>query len=334
MAQTTWHCQFCNLGNSISEDLCRSCSTHWKHAWKSKGRSTSRPKSQQRPRKEKQKQKEAQTPAASDFGIIPEKAPWVPHTPQARLMSRQVEIQQEDTNPPILPPQPVLPPPPAGPNPKDGLTQDEAKILTHLKALAGLGQALPSELQTQLQDLMAKEKETTPALSHGHLNKLKKIQNQLNTAAKRIVQVDNDWRNFVATVTQRVNDHASWYHAHRTELLTQYNQKALELEAARRELTQASQQLLEQQQEMPALPPPQDTTATLATVGQVLTAPLPEVVHLDTGDTSEVEENENMEDGDEASQEGVPKERKSNPIRPAAFQTRSPKKVANLQLKK
>lgn len=273
--------------------------------------------------------------------IFKGKAPWVPHTPQARMVNRQVEINQgeEQTQLAPIPPAPTLPQPPSA-APKEGLNADQAKVLSHLRALQGLGCALPDNLQQHLESLETKEKEVTPTLSHGHLNRLKKIQSQQLAISKKIASTDQDWQRFVAGVMSKIQEHATWYQEHRSQLLAQFTQKGQELEEAKREVSQASLCLVEGALGPAEPAPTQAPTQDLANIQQLAQSLVtPHIVNLEEVDPEE----ENMETGSpsepqEGSEEATGRKeareaREKKSLRPFQ-QNRSPKQVAQHNLKK
>lgn len=348
----SWHCRQCNLATPIADETCRSCQQSWKKVWqKPKQRSASRQRSAARDPKGKKQQKEnkdkATKPADSpllDPSLFPARVPWVPTTPQARMTGKQAEVPgsaELGSNLPI-PPQPILPAPPVKTGQADTLSAEEAEALQHLKGLGKLGVSLPPELMQQLEALQAREREAQPVLSHMHLNRLKKIQNQLQGIARKIGQVDADWQAFADTVSQRIREHSSWYQNHRAELVQQFNAKSEELNAVKAEVSQASQTLVGQTAAMEPAQPPLDTQQDAANLTQMLltTQGVP-FIALDEQD----EPDEAMSQGPEAkedvgspkSDQGAPaasKERSKPSLRPAAFSVaRSPTRVQQPLLK-
>lgn len=149
-----------------------------------------------------------------------------------------------------LPPQPVLPPPP--PVPKEAeevsLSAEEQKLLEHLRGLSGMGMDLPAQMVQQLQDLEQKEQRilSAKALSHGHLNRLNRLKQQVGSAAKRIKDLDSEWNAFMERTMTRVREHAALYQGCRSDLLEAYNQKFQELHSLKEEVSLASKSLIDQ----------------------------------------------------------------------------------------
>lgn len=339
-AKMSWHCRNCNIPNSLSDDHCKSCQEHWQKAWQQpKRRSGSRTKSAQRQEKTKDKKAKKDQPAKTtlDLGLTPGRTPWVPSTPQGRLTGRQIELNKDEE--PALPPQPVLPPPPQAPQEKENLTEEETKVLAHLRGLVKLNCPLPAELQAQLAHLEQKDKVVPSALSHGQLNKLKRVQNQLQGIGKKIAQVDTDWRHFVQAVTNHVQEHGGWYQAHRQDLLNQYNMKAEELEMAKREVSQASSLLVEKTAETTTtVPEGPEVAVGIAAISQTLAhaagtqfQALEVLSEEEPMDTGPGEDGNGQPEG--TTDSGEQKARRT--IRPQPFSaSRSPQRVAQHILKK
>lgn len=119
--------------------------------------------------------------------------------------------------------------------------------MAHLTALKAL-QQLPELLQQQLTQLEARQAASSSqrALSHGHLNRLHRIRNQTQSLSKKISVLDQDWKQFMLDVEQKVHLHSQHYQKHRGELMDSLNQKLLELDAVKKEVSSASQALLGQ----------------------------------------------------------------------------------------
>lgn len=336
-SKQTWHCRECNRPRSLKSDYCQGCQKHWTATWQTKRRSGSRTKSQGRQEKQVDKKKtKDQHKAETDAEIFSGRAPWIPTTPRTRLVTKSSEPpQEEEGQGGGLPPQPVMPPPPSAPQSKEGLKADEAKLLTHIRALGNLGCDLPFDLQQQMAALEEREKESAPVLSHGHLNKLRKLQTQLQTLAKRVAQADTEWQDFQKKVLQKLQDHAGWYQEYRMGILDQYNQKATELELARREVSQASQILAEQVNQAPQLPPPADTVGDVNRIAAAAASAVPCIALDDAEEDDEMDEIEPQDEEDEMDEVNQAKNRTGRrPIRPQAFSSnRSPTKVAQAHLK-
>lgn len=337
----SWHCKQCNLATNIDEDECRSCHQSWRKVWQPpKKRSASRQRSAGRqPKPEKKEKKEQKKPKGTevdpqDFALFPQKVPWIPTTPQARLTSRQIEQAGEGDKELLeTPPAPVLPPPPEKPEANQALTAEETQALKYLKGLGELGVALPEVLQQQMAQLQAREREPQQMLSHTHLNRLKKSQAQLQAVARKIAQVDADWKEFTQTVAARIQDHASWYRAHREDLVRQFNIKSDELTNIKAEVSVASQCLVGQINEPEAPAEACDPAADAQLLqGQLAQTGIP-VIALDAADDEMQEE---PEEANSPTSPGADKKnaKENRKVRLAAFGgIRSPTKVANAALK-
>lgn len=266
------------------------------------------------------------------------KVPWVPTTPQARLANRRVEQTEEEASGPLLdvPPPPVLPTPPAQVGSDAALTTEEVKVLSHLRGLQAI-MPLPPEMQQQYEQLLSREKVVQPILSHGHLNRLKKLQTQMQGIAKKIGQVDADWKSFAQVVASRIQDHTLWYQQHRAQLMEQFNQKSAELQSAKEEVSQASASLVETtaQPEIQLAAPNavQDAQAISALLTQPTT---PLVINLEEGPQdmeAEAVEPTDSTEFDEAASPSAKADRKKTALRPTAFSRGSPRQVAQGHLK-
>lgn len=158
---------------------------------------------------------------------------------------------------------------------------------------------------------------------------------------KKVVAIDHDWKEFVQHIMEKIQEHATWYQARRAQILEAFNAKPTELDAAKKEVSQASQTLVETMQDAPQFPqgpnPLQDVTQMSTFAATVASVP---TVDLDAeeGDSQEPHESVDMDqdqpEGSEG-QEGVKKEgRRVRAQRPQPFpNNRSPKKVTQHNLK-
>eukprot|EP00438_Fugacium_kawagutii_P003585 Skav221593 [mRNA] locus=scaffold1698:289440:290564:+ [translate_table: standard] len=346
----TWQCGKCQLPNADTAEHCRSCKLHWSQIWHQSRRK--RHGSQSRPRKEKEKgeKRDKKVPASSSKGgtkdkenkeqepwhIFPSRVPWVATTPQSRVHAvKEQELVAEDRQ---LPPNPVLPAPPlpkpeAAP-PTGHLSEDELETLKHFRALKDLG-SLPEVLNAQMMELEQRQQQTATlkTLNHGHLNKLHRVRNQVQALVRRIGVVDEEWKSFIHEVTNKVHLHAQQFQAHRGDLLESLNTKLKELEAVKREVTTASQQLMGQ---VPTVDPQIEDVQLqeqleqfhqlTSTLGMVPT-PLVEVSEEEV----DMEEDEELEP--DTPREEKPAKTRSH-LAPAPFRTAgSPGKVAQHNLK-
>eukprot|EP00438_Fugacium_kawagutii_P003947 Skav236705 [mRNA] locus=scaffold738:250358:251404:+ [translate_table: standard] len=342
----SWHCKVCNLATDISLEFCRSCQQPWRKVWQQpKKRSASRQRSQYRTdAKEKKDRKEAKdssvkNPSATLFDHeLLSNVPWIPTTPQTRIGNRQEQaMSSAETQPSGLPPPPVLPAPPMPPQPQS-LSTEESQALTHLKALTSLGVTLPESLAQQMHLLQSKERESQPVLSHSHLNRLRKLQNQLQGLAKKIGQADADWSKFTQHVQAKVREHAGWYASHRADLVEQFQQKAQELQTAKMEVSQASRTLADQQETMEAPPAAPNAMQDVATLQAMMQNAGPaQTIQIDSAPEDEVDDMvedpptpENTKETEEEKQE----RRSRRAVKATPFPTgRSPTKVAQSHLK-
>eukprot|EP00438_Fugacium_kawagutii_P020592 Skav222347 [mRNA] locus=scaffold3497:137369:138881:- [translate_table: standard] len=246
----SWHCKDCDKANPINSETCRHCHKPWQSVWKQGKRAASRnrPRSKPKQRQPKQAQKDqpGQPSAAEPWHVFPQKVPWVPSTPQGRLPQREKD-QDADPEALPLPSAPILPAPPALQQQPEPLTEAESKTLLHLKALKDLG-ALPDSLSQHLGVLEEKQQNqaATRALTHGHLNRLHRAKNNVSTQLKRVQDADTEWRQFMATVNQNVQEHAVQFQKYRTELVEVYHKRLREWEEIKSEVTSASQTLVGQ----------------------------------------------------------------------------------------
>eukprot|EP00438_Fugacium_kawagutii_P008181 Skav214675 [mRNA] locus=scaffold923:540234:541367:- [translate_table: standard] len=348
----TWQRGPCQLPNSDTAEHCRNCQKHWRHVWhQSKRRrngSHSRPRQEvadKSDKKDKTTKKDPVNPSKTPikekeqdaWQVFPTRVPWVATTPQSRIPRVQEQEQSEDKP---LPPNPVLPAPPASrtvvATPSDTLTESEAETLKHLKALKDLG-SLPEMLVTQLQELEKRQSLAVSqrTLNHGHLNRLHRVRNQVQSTVKKIVAVDEDWRNFISEVTSKVHMHAHQFQAHRGDLLETLNTKLQELETIKLEVSTASQQLMGQTPVIDTQLEDMNLQEQLAQFHQMTAAmgvtdtPLVEVSE------EEPEQTEELDEEMEAATPGSDKPSKvKSHLAPAPFrQPGSPGKVASHHLK-
>ena len=111
---------------------------------------------------------------------------------------------------------------------------NQESILTHLGGLKKAMGTLPEDLEAQLEKLEEQAKDRM--LSHGHLNKLSKLQRQLAALSTRIQEMDSNWKTFAAEVMKRFEEHQQMYKQTRTKLLPDILKKNEELQAAKIEV--------------------------------------------------------------------------------------------------
>ena len=261
------------------------------------------------------------------MAIFPEKVPWVLSTPSTRIAAKVGEAthalgkagetqasstQQQATS---LESAAIL-------------TADELKALQSLRSLQSLNMQLTEEMSQQLEVLQAKEAvaSSSKALTHGHLNRLHKLKNQVSTSATKIVDLDKEWTKFATATMTKVKEHATLYQKCRADLLEIHNQKIAELMEVKKEMSVASASLLggaQTSMETPEVPNIaeslqsfQDAMTEGGMVGAIDLTALPE-------DDDEMEE---MEQGDDRSKPVV---KALRPFRGSP----SPTKVATHHLK-
>eukprot|EP00438_Fugacium_kawagutii_P006270 Skav222657 [mRNA] locus=scaffold997:249908:252591:+ [translate_table: standard] len=345
----TWFCSSCRKNNPDHAETCMHCHAPWHQVWKpSKKKARERRSHSQQPKAPSAKDPTpaesdpAKKPAKSstpsmDWNVFPETAPWIPSTPTTRHTTYRSDTAGEVVLP--VPPAPSLPSPPKpSKTAPEALTAEEAKLLTHLRGIVALGCPVPQEMQHHLEMLERKEKEMVgrKTLSHSHLNKVHKLTNQLQQSQKKIHALDQEWKEFTAKVQAQLQNHIQWYQQYRTSLLEAHQGKILALEAAKKELSAASQTLMRQPVALETVPDFEEAMPTIQQMQEALTQAAaveePEILS-DTEDyeapevsMDELTELEDLED--------QPKPTKT--IAPKAFHrgAGSPKKVAQTGLKK
>eukprot|EP00435_Cladocopium_sp_Y103_P031865 s2553_g8.t1 len=287
-----------------------------------------RSRSKSAAKKKDQKGQQGHQPAAEEWQVFPDKVPWIASTPATRhgqvSVSAETPLGNQKKETFSLQ---SLQNPPSTIAKEEGFTEEEKKVLAHLRGLQSMNVPLPEDLQAQAGLLEAKEKEqiAAKALSHGHLNKLTKIKSQVNAQAKKIEALDREWAGFAQKISEKVAHHASMYQACRQDMLETYNGKLEEMRKLKLELSQASRSLLDQDGEMPEFAEPAHITEQLQAMQAALTAAgTVDVVDLiDEGDS----EMEIMDPPSETSKDGRPAGKTS--FRGAS----SPQKVAQNHLK-
>lgn len=261
------------------------------------------------------------------------KVPWVTSTPASRQNTKKMDFPVNmPSNEGMVSLQPPLLPSLAstGESSVEPLTEQETKLLAHLRGLRGMNVALTGELSKQMDMLESREKEvaSNKALSHGHLNRHNKVKAQVAAQVKKISSLDTEWGNFVQTTMQKITMHAEMYQKCRSDLLEVYNQRLEELRRLRAELQLASHSLLEENQGEPERLEPTGISeqmeamqAALAQAGNVA----PVVTIMD---------DEEIEDLDMGEQTEMRMASDSKAMGKAHFKgAASPQKVANLHLK-
>eukprot|EP00435_Cladocopium_sp_Y103_P072674 s255_g41.t1 len=313
------------VNNGPKLSYCRECQAHWSLVWqapKRRSRSKSAKKGQS---KKTDAAIEAAEGDAVSWAVFPERAPWVPSTPSTRVNAKLTEVAEIKGQQDLLS-QPVHPQLSAHTD-SVLLSADEEKLLQHLKAIKSMNVEMSDAMQKQFDDLLVKEQmaASTKALTHGHLNRLKKVQNQVQAAAKRVTTLDQEWIAFTAQILEKVKSHAQMYQSCRADLLEQYNLKNQELIGIRKEMSQASASLLGQSQpilEMPELP---DMSQQIQMIQDAI---------ADGSQIDQIDLTEEEDEGMEAEAESFTSKVRLSPktLKPFRNST-SPTKVANQHLK-
>ena len=282
-----WMCRFCTIRQPVTNTHCKSCSRHWKQAQvvsqsrsksrkaKKKSQGTSQPQDNS-----KNDGKEARDSGGGKNGeLFDGNHPWVVSSPQARTMipSASAEATAEDTEKLPIPPEPKQPNALEAANPED--------VLTHLRGIKKAFGVLPEALEEQLQALEAQAKDRM--LSHGHINRLGRLQKQLTTLSTRIEQMDKEWKDFAEKVIEKFGKHQEMYRQSRASLMEEFLKKSQEIQEAKQEVQQASMSLLNAQ---PPTPPPQ---VEVVDVAALMEEAVSQDAHMDMDELEEgVEEAE------------------------------------------
>ena len=192
MASNSWTCRFCAVQMTLIVAHCSICNRHWKQAQQS---TASRSKSR-RSRKAKESNNTTERNSKSAVGdsdktrtedknIFGDQHPWVMSSPQPRTMaSGSGQTVVESTHESALPIPPQI-------KPSDPPEMNQESVLTHLRGLKKAMGTLREALEVQLKSLEEQAKDRM--LSHGHLNKLSKLQRQLTALHSRIQEMDSNW---------------------------------------------------------------------------------------------------------------------------------------------
>eukprot|EP00434_Breviolum_minutum_P043479 symbB.v1.2.038764.t1/scaffold6164.1/size20404/2 len=171
-------------------------------------------------------------------------------------------------------------PPEAKSSPAPETNPDE--ILTHLRGLKKAMGQLPAALEEQYQTLEAQAKDRM--LSHGHINKLGRLQKQLTSLSTRIAQMDKDWKGFAEKVLSKFSQHQKMYRQSRASLMEDFLKKSQEIQEAKQEVQQASLTLFNAQ--TPPPPPPIEELDA----AEVMEEALREDVYMDMEEVEDTEE--------------------------------------------
>ena len=279
-----WTCRFCTIRQPVTNARCKSCSRHWKQA---QVVSTSRSMSRKQ-RQKRQNTQNAQTNSMNKDGkdhkdngggqsgeLFEGNHPWVMSSPQARTMMPMASApaEAEDTEKMPIPPE-------AKSSPAPETNPDE--ILTHLRGLKKAMGQLPAALEEPYQTLEAQAKDRM--LSHGHINKLGRLQKQLTSLSTRIAQMDKDWKGFAEKVLSKFSQHQEMYRQSRASLMEDFLKKSQEIQEAKQEVQQASLTLFNAQ--TPPPPPPIEELDA----AEVMEEALREDVYMDMEEEEDTEE--------------------------------------------
>ena len=181
---------------------------------------------------------------AQEWNVFPSNAPWIPSTPTARTANKKVETTdgagvKEAAEQMVLQPDPASV---AG----EVLTPEEQKILQHLRGLQEMKMQLLDGMQGQLEQLTAKDQAAhqMKPLTHGHLNRLNKLNAQVSSSGKKIEALDEEWVKFKNATLAKIKTHAQLYQQCRSELMEGYNGKLEELRNLKQEMSAASMTML------------------------------------------------------------------------------------------
>eukprot|EP00435_Cladocopium_sp_Y103_P013444 s549_g3.t1 len=325
----TWYCQVCKVQNGPRLEECRQCGQHWETVWappRKKSRSKSRTYV---------KEKQADDQTEGQWEVFPKGAPWITTTPSRSTAYRTeaMQVTAEKGAAPLGPKVQPLQQPPTAEVSDLQMTIEESKKLEHLRGLQEMGVELPEHLATELEALHQKEEKVASAktLSHGHLNKLRKLKAQVGAAAKKITDLDSEWAKFMTATTEKIKEHARMYQMCRSDMLENYNEKLQELYVIKQEVGRASQSLIAQ----PAEPEvaPQDLPVLDEQLQQ-----MQEMMHQvsQVGGTIDLTDDLDMEQDEEGSADNVPvggSVKKGSPKVKLFRAATSPSKVAQQHLK-
>ena len=240
----TWYCQVCAVQNPDHTEFCRQCSQHWRQTWKPPKRKQ-RSKSRNKGPKEKEKGPRPKENEEEDLQIFPGKVPWIASTPQSRLpKGNKLEAANSGHTEGVENQEMQAPVPPTSSG--EALKEEETKLLEHLRALAKMDLELSEGQQQKLKELEEREQTdaTSKGLSHGHINRLHKYQDRVKAQAKKIRELDSEWVKLLEQVNSKIQRHALLYQQTRADYLEEYNTRCQQLANVRKEVSSASQTLL------------------------------------------------------------------------------------------
>ena len=181
-----------------------------------------------------------------EWSIFPDKVPWIPSTPSTRTAKKNDQAEETVAKNEQMQQGPQLA---SNQLSEATLSPAEEKKLEHMRGLQEMGVDLPEQMQQQLETLVAKQQATLAnrSLTHSHLNRLNRLKAQVTAAAKKLTELDAEWKSFMGVTLQKVKQHSEMYQQCRGDLLENYNAKVEELRRHKQEINAASQSLLGQQ---------------------------------------------------------------------------------------
>lgn len=214
---------------------------------KAKGRSQQQPKPVPKARNSKDGAPPREGEGEQEEEIFQQRLPWVVSSPHARVQAAgpteavQQSLKEDKTSTAGAPADSK------SSNPPD---QSEQELLGHLRGLKKALGVLPEELESQMQTLEAK---TDKTLTHGHINKLGKLQRQLTSLGTKISELDHNWKVFTDKVMTKFASHQQMYQQCRLEMVQEFQKKSQEIQLAKQEVQNASEALFQAQPpELPA----------------------------------------------------------------------------------
>ena len=238
MTSQVWWCRFCEVRMGIATTHCNHCNRHWKQTnyVMEKDRSKSKSKSRENPRSKSKAGTSPRTPGVVDkpeeetaMQMFAEKAPWIISTPRSRV---DVESSGEA--------QPSTAVPTEAPTVKP-LTEEQEQYKEQLLGRKKLRGSLPADLGKELQDLQPVMQ--MPILTHEHLNQLSKLEKTVSGIYKKMIDMDDQWQDFVAEANEKFSKHKNMYVQTRDQMLKDLREKNEELNRLKTEISTASEGL-------------------------------------------------------------------------------------------
>ena len=268
---TMWTCRFCQVKHTCAQAHCESCNRHWKQADAATGQRSQSRRSRRTTRTNQERKKTANPNSNTnvnpdghnkkpeDEELFTSKLPWVTSSPHGRAVPNEsAKNSNEDGNNAMpVPPETKSLTVPAGPT----SDEDVMKLHQHLKAVKATLGSLPEELEQKL--VACEEKLREKALTHGHLNKLGKLNKQMKSLLTKLKDMDEGWQQFAQKVAAKFDHHRKLYHTSREAIMQEYLTKSQELQAAKEEVQVASQHLFSEQPVAPVVEQADDTARLL-----------------------------------------------------------------------